>query len=45
VTLHDLNLTGAGRDGTLGLDATARTYRYLDANEVAAQKKPAGAKK
>jgi type IV pilus assembly protein PilO len=45
VTLHDLNLTSAGRDGTLGLDATARTYRYLDTNEVAAQKKPGGAKK
>jgi type IV pilus assembly protein PilO len=45
VTLHDLNLTGAGRDGTLGLDATARTYRYLDTTEVAAQKKPGGAKK
>jgi type IV pilus assembly protein PilO len=45
VTLHDLNLAGAGRDGTLGLDATARTYRYLDTTEVAAQKKPGGAKK
>jgi type IV pilus assembly protein PilO len=45
VTLHDLNLTSAGRDGTLGLDATARTYRYLDTTEVAAQKKPGGAKK
>jgi type IV pilus assembly protein PilO len=44
VTLHDLAITGAGRDGTLGMDATARTYRYLDANEVAAQKKPAAKK-
>jgi type IV pilus assembly protein PilO len=45
VTLHDLSLSGGGRDGVLGLDATARTYRYLDQAEVAAQKKPApGAK-
>ena len=45
VTLHDLTISGGGRDGALALDATARTYRYLDATEVAAQKKPAGAKK
>ena len=45
VTLHDLQISGGGRDGALALDATARTYRYLDAAEIAAQKKPAGAKK
>ena len=44
VTLHDLSITGGGRDGALGMDATARTYRYLDAGEVAAQKKPAAKK-
>lgn len=44
VTLHDLQLSGGGRDGILALDATARTYRYLDAGEVAAQKKPAAKK-
>ena len=47
VTLHDLAITGVQRDGGGGLsmDAVARTYRYLDVNEVAAQKKPApGAK-
>jgi type IV pilus assembly protein PilO len=45
VTLHDLSISGGGqRDGGLAMDATARTYRYLDANEVAAQKKPAGKK-
>ena len=44
VTLHDLQLSGGGRDGILGLDATARTYRYLDSGEVAAQKKPAAKK-
>jgi type IV pilus assembly protein PilO len=43
VTLHDLTISG-GRDGTLGMDATARTYRYLDQAEVAAQKKPAAKK-
>ena len=44
VTLHDLSISGGGRDGALGMDATARTYRYLDAGEVAAQKKPAAKK-
>jgi len=44
VTLHDLQLSGGGRDGILALDATARTYRYLDSGEVAAQKKPAAKK-
>ena len=38
VTLNNLNL-GAGKGGTLTLDATAKTYRYLDAEEVAAQRK------
>lgn len=42
VTLHDLNIgpTGAARpDATLlGMDATARTYRYLDEAELAAQR-------
>jgi len=48
VTLHDMSITGVQRDagGVLAMDAVARTYRYLDSNEVAAQKKPAaGAKK
>ena len=48
VTLHDLSIAGVQREGggSLSMDAVARTYRYLDANEVAAQKKPAaGAKK
>lgn len=38
VTLNNLNLT-AQRDGVLALDATARTYRYLDDEELAAQRK------
>jgi type IV pilus assembly protein PilO len=47
VTLNDIAINpGAG--GVLAMDATAKTYRYLDENELAAQKraaKPAGAKK
>lgn len=49
VTLHELAIAGVQRDGgggNLAMDAVARTYRYLDASEVAAQKKPGpGAKK
>ncbi|MDP1690763.1 MAG: type 4a pilus biogenesis protein PilO [Burkholderiaceae bacterium] len=48
VTLHDLSIAGVQREGggNLSMDAVARTYRYLDSSEVAAQKKPAaGAKK
>jgi len=43
VTLNDITIT----PGTAGLvmDATAKTYRYLDEAELSAQKKPAGAKK
>jgi type IV pilus assembly protein PilO len=46
VTLNNLNLT-AVRDGVLALDATAKTYRYLDEEELAAQRKdrPGPAKK
>jgi type IV pilus assembly protein PilO len=51
VTLHGMNLVSAGgkdATGTLAMEATARTYRYLDSGEVEAQKKAAvkpGAKK
>jgi len=38
VTLNNLNLT-ALREGVLALDATAKTYRYLDEEELAAQRK------
>ena len=48
VTLQNLNIAQvqAGREisGTLAMDATARTYRYLDATEVADQKKASQAK-
>ena len=36
VTLHDIAIT-PDKDGTLTMDATAKTYRYLDEDEVAAQ--------
>lgn len=53
VTLHNLVVvapTGKDLGGSLSMEATARTYRYLDALEVAEQKKTlakaaAGAKK
>lgn len=43
VTLHNLAVVAPVKDqsGTLSMEATARTYRYLDANEVAEQKKAA----
>lgn len=47
VTLHNLAINPVGRDGasgTLAMEAVARTYRYLDASEVAEQKKAAAAK-
>lgn len=46
VTLNNLSITPA-KDGTLQMDATAKTFRYLDSDEVAAQRKATapGAKK
>ena len=38
VTLNNLNVA-AGKGGALTLDATAKTYRYLDAEEIANQRK------
>ncbi len=50
VTLHNLNVTASSRDasGALAMDATARTYRYLDTaelDEIRKTKAKAGAKK
>jgi type IV pilus assembly protein PilO len=49
VTLNNLSVAMAPgtREGNLVMDATAKTFRYLDNDEVAAQRKakPAGAKK
>lgn len=39
VTLNNISIAPKGTDGVLVLDATARTYRYLDAEEVSAQRK------
>ena len=40
VTLNDIGLT-ANKDGTLSMDVTAKTFRYLDEDEVAAQARAA----
>jgi len=40
VTLNDVSIT-AGNDGNLTMDAVARTFRYLDDDEVAAQRRSA----
>ncbi len=42
VTLNNISLT-AGKNGVLIMDATAKTFRYLDEDEIA-QKKKAAAK-
>jgi len=43
VTLNDVSIE-AGKDGNLTMDVTARTFRYLDDEEVAAQRKTASKK-
>ena len=40
VTLNDVSIT-AGNDGNLTMDAVARPFRYLDDDEVAAQRRSA----
>ena len=42
VTLNDIALN-VGKDGTLTMDATAKTFRYLDDEELAAQRAAAKA--
>ncbi len=44
VTLNNLTVVPRS-EGALTLDATAKTFRYLDADEVNAQRKATGAKK
>lgn len=41
VTLSNISIAPKGSDGALVLDATAHTYRYLDAEEVKANRKGA----
>ena len=43
VTLSEISITPSTQG--LTLDAIAKTYRYLDEDELSSQKKPAGAKK
>lgn len=43
VTLNNLSINPKA-DGTLVMDSTAKTFRYLDSDEVAAQRKAAGPK-
>jgi type IV pilus assembly protein PilO len=43
VTLNDIALT-AGKDGMLSMDATAKTFRYLDEEEVASQRRASAQK-
>lgn len=50
VTLNNLSISPVtGKDGTLAMESTAKTFRYLDAEEIADQRKAkdkaAGAKK
>ena len=42
VTLNDVAVT-TGRDGTLSMDAVAKTFRYLDEEELSKQRKAAQA--
>ncbi len=44
VTLNDVAIQ-TSKEGVLTMDATARTFRYLDDDEVAAQRKAAASKK
>jgi type IV pilus assembly protein PilO len=44
VTLNDVSIQ-AGKEGILTMDAVARTFRYLDDDEVAAQRKSQQARK
>lgn len=44
VTLNNLSIAPKGSDGALTLEATAWTYRYLDAEEVKAHRKGAAKK-
>jgi type IV pilus assembly protein PilO len=43
VTLNDIALS-TEKDGSIALDATAKTYRYLDEAEISAQKRKDGKK-
>jgi type IV pilus assembly protein PilO len=45
VTLNNISLAPTAKDpGALSMDATARTFRYLDLDEIEAQRKASGGK-
>lgn len=44
VTLNDISIAPSASSGQLSMDAIAKTYRYLDEDELASKRKP-GAKK
>jgi type IV pilus assembly protein PilO len=44
VLLNDIGLTSNPQSGTLTMDAVAKTYRYLDEEEIAKQKKASAGK-
>ena len=45
VTLHNISIEGSRGSDVLAMEATARTYRYLDATELDAIRKANAAKK
>ncbi len=45
VTLNNLTIVPFRDGSSLSMEATAKTFRYLDKDEIAAQRKPAGVKK
>jgi type IV pilus assembly protein PilO len=45
VTLGELAITNREKEGVLAMEAVARTYRYLDESELAAQRKAKEAQK
>lgn len=45
VTLNNMTITGNEKTGTLVLETTAKTFRYLDDSEIQAQKAEAAKKK
>ena len=44
VTLNDMSISTVGATGGLAMDTTAKTFRYLDGEEVAAQRKSSAPK-
>lgn len=45
VTLDEIGITNREKEGVLAMEAVARTYRYLDDDELAAQRKAKEAQK